>query len=227
MKFIHNFFDLLFPNLCIVCKNHLFSNEKYLCLYCIENINFVPVSLGNNSLMEKQLYGRFLFKNVNALLYYEDHSITQQLLHQLKYKKQQDIGNLLAHWTYSRYKNHSIFKTVDGIIKVPIHAKRLKERGYNQLDSFTEKISLDFKIPIYENIVVRKLYSRSQTSKNRQGRNYQDNIFSIQNSETLKGKHLLIIDDVITTGSTIAQIANLLLEQENTQVSVFTFALTK
>lgn len=145
----------------------------------------------------------------------------------MKYKNKPELGEWFAQWTFRKWRQHPIFQTVDAIVKIPIHPKKLKQRGYNQLDIFATTLGKLFHIPVVENCVERIDYSQSQTFKNIHQRSYSKEVFALNNPLALKGKHALIVDDVITTGNTMSQMANLLLEIDGVKISVFGIATAK
>ena len=219
--------SILYPNLCIACRNYLLEQENYLCLYCTQKINWVPYSTTNLPYLEERFYGKFSYQHVQSLMFYDHDGISKELLHHLKYKNKPEIGAWLTEYIFLKFGNHPIFNEVDAIVKIPIHKKKLKIRGYNQLDVLADELSKRFNIPVIENSLVRSEYTRSQTFKNITERSYRKEIFQITDSKTLEGKHLLIIDDVITTGSTIEQMARLLQKIQDVKISVFALATAK
>lgn len=223
----YSILNILFPKLCIACQNHLFEQEKHLCIYCELKINWVPFTNGNLPYLSHRFYGKFPFQHLNSLAFYDHDGVSKQLLHHLKYKSKTDIGVWFADQTFEHFKNHKMFHEVDAILKIPIHSRKLKERGYNQLDAFADRLSELFRKPIINDAVIRNHYTKSQTQKGISDRNYATSIFSLVNENSLKSKHILIIDDVITTGSTIEQMANLLLTVSEVKISVFAMATAK
>lgn len=224
---LKNLLSILYPNLCIACTCTLLEQERYLCMYCVQKINWVPVSMGNLPYLEERFYGKFIYEYVQSLMFYDHDGISKELLHHLKYKNKPEIGSWLAEFIFIRFSNHAIFSNVDALVKIPIHKKKLKIRGYNQLDDLARALSRNFDIPLLDHSLIRSEFTRSQTFKNRKDRSYVKEIFKITNAEALKGKHILIIDDVVTTGSTIEQMARLLQTIKGVKISVFALATAK
>ncbi|WP_448606143.1 ComF family protein [Paenimyroides ceti] len=222
------FFNLIFPPLCYGCNEILMHREIYICTYCQHHLERVPISENDFPELLRRFYGKLQIKNASALLFYEDGSIAKQLIHHLKYKNQQEIGIFLAEMVYERSTNHRLFNTVDEIVSIPLHPKKQKERGYNQLDFFCQKLSELFNIPYNGERLKKNFYSKSQTKKSLFSRSeiHQD-MFTANFDNTDSGKHFLLIDDVVTTGSTIEKAGNELLKIENVQLSIFTIACAR
>lgn len=224
---IQKVLSILYPKLCIACESHLLDQEKFLCIYCTHQMNWVPVPENNLPNLERIFFGKFNYRYLNSLLFYDNDRITKALLHHLKYKNKPEIGNWLAEWTYQRYHQHIIFKGIDALIKTPIHTKRLKERGYNQLDNFAQVISQKFNIPIYDDVLIRTQYTTSQTQKKMRERLFENTPFELKNHNRINNKHILVVDDVITTGNTMEQIVSLLQTAQPASINIFAIATAK
>lgn len=221
-------FNLIFPPLCFGCNEILVHREVYICTHCMHHLEKIPVSENSFPELVRRFYGKLKIKNASALLLYEDKSISKQLIHNLKYKNQQEIGSFLAQMVYERFHNHELFKTIDEIIAIPLHPKKQKERGYNQLDFFCQKLSELFHIPYNTQRLKKNFYSKSQTKKSLFGRSeIHEDMFTVRFDSTDYGKHFLLVDDVVTTGSTIEKAGNELLKIENAQLSIFTIACAR
>lgn len=222
------FFNLLFPTLCFGCNEILVHREIYLCTHCLHHLERVPISDNSFPELIRRFYGKLKIQNGSALLLYEDESISKQLIHNLKYKNQQEIGFFFAEMTYERFHNHKLFNKVDEIISIPLHPKKQKERGYNQLDFFCQKLSELFNIPYNNRRLKKNFYSKSQTKKSLFSRSeIHHDMFTVCFDDTDSGKHFLLIDDVVTTGSTIEKAGNELLKIKNAQLSIFTIACAR
>lgn len=224
---LKNLFKLLFPSLCSGCNSLLIKNEKILCASCIHNLPFTNHHLLENNEAKNKFYGLVDLEFACAMLTFSQDSVVQKMIHQLKYKNRQEIGSYLgliyAPTIKSLIKKHNI----DFIIPVPLHPKKLKKRGYNQVSTFCEALSKELEVPIHTTILFRTKNALTQTKKNKEGR--QSMIlksFEANSSNEFHKKHFLLIDDVITTGSTIESCARTLLKIPNTKVSVITIANT-
>lgn len=161
-------------------------------------------------------------------MYFNKFNTTQKLVHYLKYKNRQDIGTFLAQWFGHELKEQNVYDSVDCIIPVPIHPKKLKRRGYNQISSFCKTLGKLLEIPCEEELLIKVSDNSSQTFKSRFER-YKDiqTNFKLTDTVFLENKHVLLIDDVITTGATIVSCCEELLKTENIKISVLSIAFTK
>lgn len=217
--------NLIFPKLCIHCEAYLFTAEKFLCLKCLNNIEQLPPNT-SSTWVEKILYGKTTYTHCQAFMHFHENSVAQSLLHHLKYRNKPEIGQWLADLIYQTYQNQPIFQQVDAIIYVPIHPKRKKERGYNQLEPFSKRIGKHFHIEVYDDCIERTLYTSSQTQKTKEERHYRTPIFKVTKPEKLQNKRLLLIDDMLTTGSTIMNLAQVINQHVNHQGLSFFFIAT-
>ncbi|HEX5742312.1 MAG TPA: phosphoribosyltransferase family protein, partial [Flavobacteriaceae bacterium] len=208
MNFLKELLNVFFPDLCLICDNNLTFNEETLCTFCRVDLPFTNFSSESNNVAERTFYGRIKLEAVTSLLFYRKKGKTQQLIHQLKYKNQQKIGALTALMLAEELKNNPRFNDLDGVIIVPMHPKKERKRGYNQVAVFGKTLAKELKIPFIENILVKTSATTSQTFKSRLQR-FQDfeGKFHLTNITELENKHILLVDDVITTGATIESCA--------------------
>ena len=225
---LRNLLKLIFPKLCFGCNNLLLQNEHVICSHCRYNLPLTNHHLHSNNDTTKKFYGIINIEFGASMLYFQKDGIVQKLIHNLKYKGNENIGSFLGEWYANEIKNNEIINTVSEIIPVPLHTKRLKERGYNQVDSFCKELSKELDIPFNNTLLQRKKYSKTQTNKNKTERQlHSDSIFDVLFTESNENKHYLLIDDVITTGSTLELCAKALLKIPNTKVSILTIAFTQ
>ncbi len=214
-------FDFLFPNRCLNC-NKLIDKDEVICEICLEKVNFTHHHFAaNNSLMEKVRLMAPL-GHAYSLFYYEKGSLAQHIIHTLKYNHREKIGKILAKWVWERID----FKDCkpDLIITVPLHPRKLKQRGYNQLHLFANELSKHFQIPVNHHFLRRTKHSRAQASKNQSERLKTKNAYQL--TETISDKHILLIDDVYTTGNTISNIAwEILNNSKNVRISILVMAM--
>ena len=228
---LKNLFKTIFPDLCVGCKELLIKNETVLCVRCRHDL---PYTLHHkNPINEAQLkfYGIVPIENCFSMLYFHDEGIAKQLMHQLKYKGQQEIGTLLGNMYYPELNDkfkHEDPKYTFEIIPVPLHKKRQKERGYNQVTTFCKALSKGLNIPVNETLLIRNHYTKTQTQKNKIARQkINDTLFEITETTTVSNKHYILVDDIITTGATLEACAKALLRIPNTKVSIVTMAFTE
>jgi ComF family protein len=178
--------------------------------------------------MHRAFYGIVPFEFGASLLYFRKKGIAQQLMHNLKYKNQQEIGTFLGDIFSKNVLDLPIFNDIDVIIPVPLHKKRIHERGYNQVTTFCEALEKNLAIPIVDDVLVKSINLKSQIQKSKENRlETNKNVFSIENAHKIEGKHILLVDDIFTTGATIEACAKEILKIKNTKISIVTMAYTQ
>lgn len=224
-QYTEDFLSLFFPDVCCACGGHLVTHENLICTSCIYDLPRTNFQLSDNSPVAVQFWGRVPFVYASAFLYFSSHSKVQSLIHHLKYKDRPELGVLLGEMYAKSIKNLILASGTDLIIPVPLHPSRLKERGYNQSSCIAEGLSSILGIPFKENYLLRNKATETQTRKLRFSRfeNMQE-VFSIDNPSELEGKHIVLVDDVITTGATIEACALKLLSVPGVRVSVLSLA---
>jgi ComF family protein len=219
---------LFFPEVCLGCSNILINNEKTICISCRHNVSLTNNLYHFDNECFKKFYGRIPLEFASAMLFYHKKGITQQLIHQLKYKNHQEIGTLLGEWYAADLSKNEILQTVDYIIPVPLHKKRFKERGYNQVDTFCKAIAKGIQKPYEAQLLRRNTYAKSQSKMNLINRNtVSEKTFEIKFSTQHNGKHFLLIDDVLTTGATLEACGKEILKIPNAKLSIITIALSQ
>ena len=222
-------FDLWFPKVCAGCDQVLMAHEKVLCLHCFDQLPFIPYQNDSFKEIKNHFYGRVPLKYANALLfYYKQGSITKEIIEKLKYKNQEEIGIYLAELTWEMYQKHPLFTEIDAIVAVPLHPSKQKKRGYNQVHSFCKTLSKLSGIPFLDRALIRTQKTKSQTQKTffRRSETKGQRFVYIED-ETKKMPHLLLVDDVMTTGSTLEQVGNAILNQSQHTLSVFCMSFTR
>lgn len=215
-----NLISLFYPPVCPGCSELLSAGEQVLCTSCRHQIpltNFHQIP--NNEAFGK-FYGRLPLEHVSALCFFHKKGIVQRLVHKLKYSGQEKIGTQLGYW-YADVLNQSDFVKPDVIIPVPLHPKRLRERGYNQVTNFAKALSHGLQIGFADDILIRTSYAKTQTRKNLFQRSLgKKELFNVDFKKAEAGKHYLIVDDVITTGATLEACGRALLKIPDTKLSI-------
>lgn len=221
-----NIINLFFPPVCAGCHSFLVSNENVICTLCRHNLPLTNHHLNPENEAFKKFYGRILVEHTSALLYFHKKGIVQELIHNLKYKGQEQIGTVLGEWYAEDLKNSVTIQSVDEIIPVPLHKRKLRERGYNQVTNFGNALSESLNIPYNPNLLVRNIYSKTQSKKNLLNRSDGiDSIFDVNFTQKDHNKHFLLIDDVITTGSTLEACSHALLKIPGAKISIVCMAM--
>ena len=186
--------NLFFPPVCAGCHSFLVSNENVICTLCRHNIPLTNHHLNPENEAFKKFYGRIPVEYASAFLYFHKKGIVQKLIHNLKYKGHEEIGNVLGHWYADELKEIIPSLKADLLIPVPLHPKKQKERGYNQVSTFSKSLSENLKINYNECILFRKVYSKTQSKKNLLGRTEGiETIFDVHFTEKDHNKHFIII----------------------------------
>lgn len=218
-------FGLFFPNLCLGCGQPLIRGEEVICTLCHFHL---PKTYFHNDLdnpLNKVFWGRVNMESVAAFVYFQKGSTVQKLLHQLKYKGRQEIGFRIGKWYGAELREAPVFRDADLVIPVPLHPEKFRKRGYNQSEQFAEGIAAVMKIKTETRCLYRKVNTGTQTRKARYSRwENVENIFAVKNPEKIKGRHILLVDDVITTGATLEACSQALLRVPGVKVSVATIA---
>ncbi len=228
MKSLKNLLNIFYPNTCVCCDGQLLDQEYFVCLECRLDLPYI----NNNDCKENSIStvfnGRVPIVKAASFLSYTQTGKAKKIIHQLKYKGNQKIGHFIGKWFGEKLLNTGEFDTIDCIIPVPLHPKKLRQRGYNQLTTFGKSLETVLEIPYCDTVLKRVSSSKTQTLKKRLERfTNQDSKFTIENETLIQNKHVLLIDDVITTGATLEACCNELLKVAGVKISIVSIALTE
>lgn len=219
---------LFYPDYCQGCGKPLLTGEHYICVDCLTDLPYTYFNNSRKNIVSELLWGRInTLTKAYSMCYFTKSSQLQSLLHNLKYNNQPEVGMELG-----IYLAHELEKVnlndFDVIVPVPLHAKKMKIRGYNQSEKIAEGIRILITKPIDTKSVIRKIFTNTQTKKNKVERweNVKD-IFEVKHPENLKNKHILLVDDVITTGATIEALSNTIEKVPGVKISVASVAVSK
>lgn len=221
-----SFLALFFPDLCIVCRERLIDGELHICTDCLLLIPKTSFHLQADNRLEQFFAGRIPFERAAAFAYFIKGGSLQQIVHELKYRRNPDIGYFMGKLSGDNIKGSDFINSVDLLVPVPLHPKRQKERGYNQSLKICEGISAVTGIPVDTESLVRTVNNPSQTKNSRFDRwkNVED-IFSLKNEDIFSNKHVLLVDDVITTGSTIESCVREIVKSDGAKISIFALGM--
>lgn len=223
---IKNLLNLFFPELCKACSQVLVDNEHIICTSCRHNLPVTNFHFEDEEFVKKVLYGRVKLENATALLHFQKKGITQQLIHNLKYRNQEQIGSFLGKWLGNELKTINTYKSVDVVIPVPLHKSKMRKRGYNQVVKFAQEIAVALNTTYNDTILIKEKSAETQVFKKRIARwTSVSEVFTITNTKTLTGKHILIVDDIITTGATMEACAKELQKIPNITLSIAAMAI--
>ena len=220
--------NLFFPMVCSGCSSFLLSNENVICTICRHNIPLTNHHLNPENDAFKKFYGRIPVIHTSALFYFHKKGIAQELIHNLKYKGHEEIGTILGEWYAEDLKKVGLLQSIDEIIPVPLHRRKLKERGYNQVTAFGKALSSGLNLGYNDSLLIRNVYSKTQSKKNLLGRiEGIETIFDVSFTAKDHRKHFLLIDDVITTGATLEACSRALLKIPGAKISIICMAMAQ
>jgi ComF family protein len=225
MNYVSDFLSLFFPRLCATCDAALLRHEEMLCTICLHQLPKTNFHLQNDNPVSRIFWGRVPVEHAAAWCYFQKGSKIQHLIHLLKYNGKKEIGQYLGSIYGQELILSPFYHNIEIIIPVPLHPKRKRKRGYNQSEWIAKGLSETMKIPVDTKTLIRSTASDSQTKKSRFRRweNVKE-IFSITNATLLQDKHILLVDDVLTTGATIESCTNELLKINGVKISVVALA---
>ena len=221
------FSHLLYPELCVACGNSLPSSvQQCFCFRCRTQITLTDFHLTKENEMTERLWGRLHLESAAALYFFVKKSPVQWALHHLKYSNQPEIGKRMGRLLGRDLYRSSHFQQIDAIVPVPLHPAKERRRGYNQSMAFAIGLAEAMQVPIWGNVLARRQFTASQTHKHRVER-FQSvgEVFEIDRPAAVEGKHILLVDDVLTTGATLESCGNLILQQPGSKISVATIAV--
>ena len=220
------FLHLLFPEICVACGQDLPVTGSCFCLKCQLSLAPSDMYLLRENEFTDRFWGRLPLQGGAALYYFTRKSPVQRALHQLKYHNKPDIGIKIGREFGKKLRNSEIFRSVDGIIPVPLHPRKERIRGYNQSTMFAQGIADAMEVPVLNTALVRSKFTESQTRKKRIERFQNvEEVFIVKKPALLEGRHLLLVDDVLTTGATLEICGLALLEVPGTRLSMATIAI--
>ncbi len=224
---IKDFFSLVFPPLCESCKQLLVGDERHLCTCCDFHLPRTGFCHWPENALTRVFWGRVGIEGGAALYYYQKGGGVQELVHKLKYRGGQDLGRYLGRLLGRELLESPHFREIDCIIPVPLHARRLRQRGFNQSEAFGAGISEILGCPLNTEALIRRSATQTQTRKSRFRRwENVSGVFEFREDGLSGARNLLLVDDVLTTGSTLEACSQQLLSGKNTRVWVATIGFT-
>ena len=221
------FLHLLYPELCAGCGGELpAGNDACFCLHCRMKVSVSDMHLTRENEFTNRFWGRLPVESAAAMYYFSRKSPVQRALHQLKYHNKPEIGVKIGREFGKRLQASGLYRSVEAIIPVPLHPRKERLRGYNQSTMFARGLAETMEIPVLDKVLVRQAYTETQTRKKRMDRfkNMHD-VFGVKKAAPLAGKHLLLVDDVLTTGATLELCGQALLAVPDIRLSLATMAI--
>lgn len=221
-----SFLHLLFPHVCTGCGNDILNQETVLCMRCVDAMPETNFELHPDNPVEKLFWGRLHLVSAAAQFYFNKESLMQHLMHQFKYKGNKELGLQLGKMMGEAILNSGRFNDIDALIPLPLFPVKEKRRGYNQATLLCEGMAAVMNIQVLDKVVIRPQHTETQTKKGRIERwKNMEGKFVLVNPQAIRNMHLLLVDDVITTGATLEACGNELLKAENARLSIATFCV--
>ncbi len=218
-------FHLLFPHICKGCGSDRINRETQLCIRCLNSLPITNFEIHRDNPVEKIFWGRLPLVNATAQYYFTKQSLMQRLMHEFKYKGDRDLGLLLGRLIGDQINRSTRFR-VDALIPLPLFPAKELRRGYNQAAVLCEGMAANLQVPIIRNVIIRPEYSETQTKKGRLERwKNMDGKFVLTDPTILNDRHVLLVDDVVTTGATLEACGLELLKVESLRLSICTLCI--
>lgn len=218
--------SVLVPKVCFGCNTHLLGGEHLLCTPCRNDLPITDYNFNAENPVDRIFYGRINIKKANSLLFFTENGTVQQLLHHLKYKNQEKIGVFLGDWFGHIIKENGFIDKIDIVMPVPLHRKKQRQRGYNQVSLFGKCLAKHLNAQYIDHVLIKTSNTKTQTKKGRIGRWYGNkSLYMLSDPELVRGKNILLVDDIITTGATIEMCAKAIQTSENTTIFVASMAV--
>lgn len=217
---------LFYPKICTGCGSDLLSDDQLLCLLCINQLPHTNFAQHANNPLEKIFWGRIPLLAAHSEFYFAKETLIQELIHQLKYRGNEDIGYFLGQLIGNSLLNSNRFKNLDYLIPLPLYPEKERKRGFNQAAVICNGISAQMNIPVMKDNVIRRRFTETQTKKHRTERweNVADS-FQVKEPSLLSCKNILLVDDVVTTGATLEACGNAIAQSANIKLSVATLSM--
>ncbi|MBE2206551.1 MAG: ComF family protein [Saprospiraceae bacterium] len=226
LRWLHDFSGLFYPRLCLACAERQPPQNSLICQTCQAGLPRTDLHLHQDNAFTQRFWGRVPVYSGGAMFHFVKGGKTQKLLHRLKYEGKPQIGVELGKWYGRELKQSPWFADVQAIVPVPLHPRKERLRGYNQSDTIARGLSEGMKTPWYKEGLRRREFTETQTKKSRMERfGNVEEVFEVGNPAALAGKHILLVDDVMTTGATLEACARVLLTLPDLRISMATLAM--
>lgn len=224
---ITDFAHLFFPHTCAGCGSDIIEQDQILCAVCYLELPETHFFKHPRNTIEKIFAGRIRIESAGSAYYFTKHSILQNLIFELKYKGNKEVGYLLGKLTGRQILESSRFEDIDIIVPLPLNKKKEKKRGYNQASLIAEGMSEMLGKPVITDAIRRSIFTETQTHKDRVSRwQTMQDVFVVIDPDALKGKHVLLVDDVVTTGATLEACGQTVINIPETKLSIASVAYT-
>ncbi len=225
VSWLGDFIDVIYPSSCLGCQTPLVGNESHICTYCISELPKTDFHQIEDNVILRTFSGRCLLQKASSYLHFSKGGIVQALLHALKYKGRTEVGELLGTMAGSELYQDGFFDDIDFVVPIPLHPKKLKKRGYNQSEILASALSATSNINLNTDNLIRVEFTETQTRKSRFARWLNvETVFQVSHPKLFENKHILLVDDVVTTGSTVEGCVAQMERIPGIRISLFTLA---
>ncbi|MGB3590903.1 MAG: ComF family protein [Nonlabens sp.] len=226
MSIVTDILNLIYPEVCLGCETPLLDLEDVLCTSCIHLVPIAHHNLESDDKVRDLFYGRVDVIAGTSLFFYEKIGVVQQMIHQLKYKGRQEVGTLCGRWMGQLLRDDERYGQIDYVVPVPVHKQRLRQRGYNQVTKFGEEIGDALGSRFRESVLIKTRNTRKQAQLGQRQRSDETQSPYELREPLPSGSAVLLVDDVITTGTTLSLCAKALQKIEGVQIYVATIAVS-
>jgi ComF family protein len=225
-RYINLLLDFIYPRVCVSCEKNILGSENHLCIECLLAIPKTNSHLHPIELLERKFWGKLNVKQVYSFLKFSKKGKVQNILHTLKYKNKPELAEYIGKMYANDLKAIQLEEKIDLIIGIPLHINKQKLRGYNQADAFARGLSEVLKTPYDVESLVRQTFTISQTKTGSRFKRFKniEGVFEVKNPENIKGKRIALVDDVLTTGSTLEEAGSVLLAAGCIELYIITIA---
>lgn len=225
-KWLEDAFCIIFPEPCLICNRRLKRGEKYICAPCFQNLPFTNMRGKAGNVAERLFWDILPIVRANSFLYYNIGSDSRRPFFWLKYYDLPELGVYLGRVMARDLMDTGFFDGIDMIVPLPLSKRRLKQRGYNQSRKLAEGVAQVTGLPVNEDVVSRVVDNPTQTHLTpHQRKNNVEGIFALQKPQQAEGKHILLIDDIVTTNATLSSCGRELARAGNVKISILTLGI--
>ena len=223
----NDFIHLFFPHVCTGCGSDILEKHNQLCLQCLSELPATNFFSQPGNPLEKKFYGRMPVENGGAGFFFTKDSLIETLIYELKYKGNKDIGFYLGKLLAKFLAGNELYDNVEVLVPLPLNAKRQIKRGYNQSTALCDGIASVWKKPVIDKAVIRKVNTETQTHRGRITRwENMEGVFAVAEPSAIENKHILLVDDIITTGASLEACGSEILKIAGVKLSIATLAYT-